>query len=278
MPDTENEKQRVIESISGIVKAQLPGPADAAIVLGSGMGVFAEELETIESIPTSLIPGYPASTVHGHDGAILLCRHGSLRVLVFKGRIHGYEGYSALETALPAFIANALNARIMIVTNAAGGIDTTFQPGDLMLITDYLVLPLATRMGGILATAGQDRQRPDARSILDEETRRIVLSAAAEARVPLREGVYGFCSGPSYETRAEIAFLRKTGIHAIGMSSVPELIHAQKAGMRTIGLSCITNQTRTIRAVVSHDDVTRVAAGASARTSRLLKSILEFVS
>jgi purine-nucleoside phosphorylase len=263
------------------LKENFPGRFDAAVVLGSGLGGFADRLPVRHRLATADIPGYPASTVAGHSGAIIDAACEGRRLLIFDGRIHGYEGYAPLETSLPAIIAHALGAGMFIVTNAAGGLHPGFNAGDLMLITDYFVLPLAPRMGLALTrlTGYNDREgladrgeRPS--TLLDPRIRSLTLAAAAEANVALREGTYGYCSGPSYETRAEIHFLRRAGSDAVGMSTVPELITARMLGLGAVAISCITNKARTVPTTVSHEEVTSVAAQASDRLSRLLTALI----
>jgi purine-nucleoside phosphorylase len=256
-------------------------PFDAAVVLGSGLGGFSDGLTIHHSVPTSDIPGYPASTVAGHSGLIVDASLGDRRTLIFHGRIHGYEGYSPGTTALPALIAAALGVPAFIVTNAAGGLNPLYEAGDLMLVTDYFVLPLAHRMGLTLSdldapTTGRSRSERGLRpgNFLPAIARNLAHAAAAETGVVLREGTYGFCSGPSYETRAEIHFLRMAGVDAVGMSTVPELIVARRHGLQTIAISCITNKARTVATAVSHEEVTRVAIQASDRLSRLLHALI----
>jgi purine-nucleoside phosphorylase len=254
------------DAVFAALRGAFPPAVDAVLVLGSGLGDFTATLETVRTLRQAEIPDYPASTVAGHAGAILHCRAAGRDLLVFQGRLHGYEGYSAAETAYPGLVAAAFGARRLIATNAAGGLAPHLRAGDLMLLTDYLVLPLARRMGLPLQPLGGADRAP----LLDDEARTALLGAALEAGVPLAEGVYGFCSGPTYETRAEIAFLRRMGADAVGMSTVPELLAARAAGVRTVGISCITNATSTVPVAVSHDEVTRVAAGAGERMARLL--------
>lgn len=257
-------------SLLDAVRSALPGRVDAAVVLGSGLGDFAAGVELTASLDLTTMPGYPAVTVKGHAGRIDRCCIGGKNVLLFEGRLHGYEGHAVDVAAWPVTIAAAMGARMLVVTNAAGGIDPRLRAGDLMLITDYLVLPLAPGMGlPLQRLGGSGRVRA-----LAPEHRALVQRAAADAGVRLEEGSYGFCSGPTYETRAEISFLRSTGIAAVGMSTVPEYIAAAAAGLPVIGISCITNQARTVPTRVTHDEVTRVAAAVSERLSRLLHALL----
>lgn len=250
------------------------GPSiDAAIVLGSGLGAFAQTVAVIDSLSTSDIPEYPASTIVGHEGRLILGTAHGQRLLLFQGRVHGYEGYDIGLTALPAALAAALNARMLLVTNAAGGLDPSFVAGDLMLITDLLVLPAARRMGSDFQGRGS-ADTPLPRPLFDPELLDRARSAAADAGIRLREGTYGFCSGPTYETRAEIAFFRHAGVHAAGMSTAAEIITAARAALPTVAISCITNVARTVRQKVTHEEVTSVAAQASDDLARFVHAVL----
>lgn len=286
------------------LRAFAPEPVDAAVVLGSGLGGFADTVSIEAVVDAAELPGYPVSTIAGHRGRLLLGRAEERRLLLFQGRAHGYEGYSVAETALPARIAAALGARVLLLTNAAGGLDTSFEAGDLMLVTDLLVLTAARRMGLDLQHLTSDLQHaagdlqhltsdpqymdmsttdntasasPLPRPLFDEALLAAARAAARESEVRLREGVYGFCSGPTYETRAEIAFYRFAGAQAVGMSTAPEVIAAALLGLSSIAVSCITNISSTVRQVVSHDEVTTVAAQASERLGRLLHALLRRV-
>lgn len=249
------------------------GAIDVALILGSGLGRFADALTVEKCISTRDLPGYPASTVEGHEGSLILARaHGKI-LLLFKGRVHGYEGYSGPETSLPARIAATLDADTLILTNAAGGLHPTFAAGELMLITDMLVMPSAPLMGRNLH-GYPDTLPPLPRPLFSSEILDLVRSASMEAGVGLREGTYGFCSGPTYETRSEIGFYRTAGVDAAGMSTAPEISCGLRAGMDVIGISCITNKALSVRQPVSHEEVTAVAATVAERFSRLVLAIL----
>lgn len=293
------------------LRAFAPEPVDAAVVLGSGLGGFADTVTIEAEVDAAALPGYPVATIAGHRGRLLLGRAEERRLLLFQGRAHGYEGYSVAETALPARIAAALGARVLLLTNAAGGLDPSFEAGDLMLITDLLVLTSARRLGLDLQHMANDLQHmandlqhmagdrkhligdprytdsstsdntaptsPLPRPLFDEALLAQARAAARDSDVRLREGVYGFCSGPTYETRAEIAYFRFAGVQAVGMSTAPEVIAASRLGLPVLAVSCITNVSRTVRQVVSHDEVTTVAAQASERLGRLLHALLRRV-
>ncbi len=261
------------EDTLGALRDFAGGAVDAALVLGSGLGSFADSLDDSHKISASSIPGYPASMVSGHAGELAMGTIHGRRVLAFLGRLHGYEGHSAAAAALPARIAAALGAGSIIVTNAAGGLNTSFCAGDLMLINEFIVLPLAQKMGLPLhgpGTSGVPLPRPLFGSAALETAR----EAFRDAGVVMREGTYGFCSGPTYETRSEIAMFRFMGADAVGMSTVPELIVGARSGMRTIGISCITNKAMTVKQPVSHAEVTAVASRVADDFASVLNALI----
>jgi purine-nucleoside phosphorylase len=247
------------------------GAVDIAVVLGSGLGDFADSLDLLASACTEEIPGYPPSTVPGHAGRLLLADAHGHRLLLFQGRIHGYEGHAFADTTLPARIASACKARLLLVTNAAGGLDPAFSAGDLMLITDLLIMPTVRP----LHHGAADVALPLPRPLFDMELLARMRHAAIGAGVPLREGTYGYSSGPSYETRAEIAFLRLAGAQAVGMSTAPEILAACRASLPVLALSCITNVARTVPQRISHEEVTLVAGRTSSHLERLLHFFLK---
>ncbi len=248
---------------------------DAALILGSGLRSFGEEIAAGIRYGADALPGTPIATTPGHDGSIAFCTIENRSVVVFLGRVHGYEGHDAATTAFPALLAHALGASLLLTTNAAGGVHPDLEPGDLMLVTDFIVLPLAARMGAALQElpAG-DRNTDGGVVYLSSGEQRRLIGCATAAGIPLRAGTYGYCSGPSYETRAEIAMLRRIGVDAVGMSTVPEILAAWQRGMRVVPISCITNKAQTVATVTTHGDVTRVAAESGGRLSTLLREIL----
>jgi purine-nucleoside phosphorylase len=249
------------------------GEIDSAIILGSGLGDFASRLEVLRSVSTTELPGYPQSTVPGHAGKLHLCSDGSRRLLLFQGRVHGYEGYAHDVVALPARIAAELGARILLVTNAAGGLHPSLDIGDLMLITDVLALPVSSP-AALGFTPGTRSPQPLPQPLLSPSLIDTARKAAVETQTRLREGTYGFCSGPTYETKAEITFFRMAGVDAVGMSTYAEIIAARRLGLDVLGISCITNKAQTVGNAVSHAEVTAVGASVSDRFSRLVHGII----
>jgi purine-nucleoside phosphorylase len=234
------------------------------VVLGSGLGDFADSLADAVSIPTTAIPHYPHSTVVGHRGRLVFGAVGRLPVLVFQGRVHYYET-GTIETVLyPIRVAHALGIRTLLVTNAAGGIRTTFAPGDLMLIEDQINLTFENPV-----TDGP--RRAPRTACYDDAFQRLIRETAKKARIPLKRGVYLGLKGPSYETAAEIRMARALGADAVGMSTVNEVSLAASLGMKVAGISCITNlATGILKTKLSHDEVTDVANMVTTRFTRLL--------
>ncbi|MBM4174963.1 MAG: purine-nucleoside phosphorylase [Ignavibacteria bacterium] len=242
---------------------------DISIILGSGLGDFAGQLTKEKSIKTSEIPNYPISTVVGHAGEIILCKYEQKNILLFKGRIHLYEGYNISKIILPTQIAIGMNSNYLIITNAAGGIADGMQPGDLMLITDIFFPHYKskfTSLGGHIRNLNK----------LPKELMEIAIKVSQRENIELKNGTYAFSLGPSYETPAEIQFLKKAGCDAVGMSTVPEIIFSQNSNMKTIGISCITNLAAGIsKTKLTHDEVTETANQAKSKFSVLLKEIIK---
>ncbi|HEU4563975.1 MAG TPA: purine-nucleoside phosphorylase [Gemmatimonadaceae bacterium] len=230
-----------------------------AIILGSGLGALAEEIESAARIPFAEIPGFPAATVHGHAGQLVSGTLDGCGVIALAGRFHLYEGHEPALAALPVRVAHALGARALFVSNAAGGIRRTFRPGDLMVIRDHINLMWRTPLAG---PVGEGETRfPDMSEPYDPALRALLAEAAAEAGVPLVEGVYAGLLGPSYETPAEVRMLERLGADAVGMSTVPEVLAARALGMRVAGMSCITNSAAGIAAhPLSHTEVIETTA------------------
>jgi len=255
-------RRRPLEPATAFVRARIPAEPLIALVLGSGLGDYAP-LEGALTIRGAEIPSYPRSTVSGHRGEIVFARIGGKDVLAFRGRIHLYECNDLPTVLFPVALAASLGTRVMIATNAAGGINRQFVPGDLMLITDQLDMTLHRE--------GFPGERRGARALFDQELRSLALDAAARRGIPLRQGVYASVKGPSYETAAEVEMLRRLGGDAVGMSTVKEVALAAALGMRTLGVSCITNKAAgTGGGKLDHAEVTEVASKVKSRFADLM--------
>ena len=246
----------------------------AAVILGSGLGRYAGQMQIECEIPYGEIPGFPVSTVEGHDGRFIFGYVGETPVAAMKGRVHYYEGYSMEEVVRPVRILGMLGAERLLVTNAAGGINLSFQPGDLMLITDQITSLVPNPLRG--ENLGQLGPRfPDMSTVYDKEWRDDIRAAAAGCGVPLREGVYLQTPGPSYETPAEIRMFRGWGADAVGMSTAVEAIAARHMGMKVAGISCITNMAAGIlEQPLCHEEVQETAAKVEDSFTRLVSAVL----
>ena len=230
------------------------GPDPIAIVLGSGLGGLAARIESADRIEFRDIPGFPESTVAGHAGALISGRLAGKPVVALSGRFHVYEGHGARLAGFPIRVVHALGARSLIVSNAAGGVNRLWQPGDLMLIRDHINLTFRNPLIGPVEEGDlrfPDMSEPYAASLAD-----LARRVAAEQGVALREGVYAGLLGPAYETPAEVRMLERLGADAVGMSTVPEVIVARARGMKVLGISCITNMACGISNMpLAHEDV-----------------------
>jgi purine-nucleoside phosphorylase len=256
-----------------LLASRFHSPVDVALILGSGLGAFADTLEDAQSVKTSELAGYPASTVTGHAGRIVAGRVGKTRVLAFQGRVHLYEGYAPHEVVIPVRLAHKLGARILIVTNASGAFNTRFHPGDLLLIDDHINLQFRNPLVG--PKLASDSRWPDLGYAYDRQLCDLAEHAARDLKIPLKRGVLAALTGPTYETPAESRMLERLGADAGCMSTVPEVIAAAALGMRVLGISCVTNYAAGIAdSILDHDHVQRVAAQASEKFVKLLKEIL----
>jgi purine-nucleoside phosphorylase len=242
----------------------------AAIVLGSGLGGLADRLEGARRVPFTEVPGFPASTVAGHAGALLAGRLGGREVLLLAGRFHMYEGHPAALAGFPVRVVHALGARTLFVSNAAGGVRRTFQCGDLMLIRDHVNFLWRSPLAGPLQPG--DVRFPDMSDPYDPALLALLRAVAAEQGIPVQEGVYLALLGPSYETPAEVRMIERLGADAVGMSTVPEVLVARALGMRVAGISCITNLACGISAVpLDHAEVLEVTTHVAERFQRLVE-------
>ena len=264
--------QQLRESLSYIRSGTKAKPK-VAIVLGSGLGDFADSLSSKVSIDTSSIPHYPVSTVEGHKGKLVFGKIGKTNLLAFQGRVHFYETGTLNTILYPIQIAHALGVKTLIVTNAAGGVNKQFNPGDLMLMTDQINLTFENPLRGNKTTT-QVRSAFLYASSLQE----IISKTALQHSIALQRGVYLGVKGPSYETAAEIEMIRRIGADAVGMSTVNEVSLAHSLGIKIAGISCITNYATGIKDLkLSHAEVTEVANKVKQKFTLLLKSFIPLV-
>jgi purine-nucleoside phosphorylase len=248
-------------------------PPDVAIILGSGLGGLANRIASPARIPYGEIPGFPSATVAGHAGALIVGALGGKLVAALAGRFHMYEGHDARLAAFPARVLHALGVKTLIVSNAAGGVNRLWQPGDIMLIRDHINLMFRNPLIGALEPG--DVRFPDMSEPYDAELANLARTVAQEQGIPLREGVYAAGTGPAYETQAEVRMLAMLGADATGMSTVPEVLVARAVGMRVLGFSCITNLACGLsNQPITHDEVLETTERVAVRFQDLIEGIV----
>jgi purine-nucleoside phosphorylase len=271
MTETSMEIQAAVEFIRQAVSDVEPA---VGIVLGSGLGALVDEMEIDAAINYAEIPKFPASTVDGHLGRLVLGTLSGVPVAVMQGRVHMYEGYSAKQVVFPTRVLVRLGAESLVITNAAGCLNDRFRAREIMLISDHLNLSGTNPLIGPNDMALGPRF-PDMSDAYDLEYRQIAREVAKDANLTLREGVYAGLFGPAYETPAEIRMLRMLGSDAVGMSTVNEVIAARHMGARVIGLSCLSNMAAGISAVpLTHEEVKAAADAIAADLARLVIGIV----
>ncbi|HUF27102.1 MAG TPA: purine-nucleoside phosphorylase [Gemmatimonadaceae bacterium] len=264
-----------VEAAAAVVRARFADRPDVAVILGTGLGALARAIETVTAIDYADIPGFPLSTVESHSGRLLCGRLAGRTVVAMQGRFHRYEGYSLQQVTFPVRVLRALGAQTLVVSNACGGMNPLWQPGDLMLIADHINLlgdsPLIGRNDDRLGPRFPDMSAP-----YDAELRALAREVALDRRFTLREGVYVAVQGPALETRAEYRFLRAIGADVVGMSTVPEVIVAVHGGMRVLGVSIITDACLPdALEPASLEAILAVAGRAEPRLTQLVQGVLE---
>lgn len=263
-----------VRAAAQAISARCPIAPEVGLILGSGLGGYADTFARATAIDYGDIPYFPRSHVVGHKGRLVIGERAGARCVAMQGRVHLYEGHSAATVAFPARVLIALGARVVIVTNAAGGVNPAWPAGTLMVIRDHIDLLRDHALRG----PNDDRlgpRFPDMTAAYAPELRALVHQAAGELGITVAEGVYAAMPGPVYETPAEIKMLQVLGADAVGMSTVPEVCVARHMGARVIGISCITNAAAGISgAPLSHDEVTATAARVRATFEALLDGVL----
>jgi purine-nucleoside phosphorylase len=262
--------RETVSHLSAGIRAQ----PRVAIVLGSGLGAFADELSDGAEFPYASIPHWPASTAVGHAGKLVFGTLEGVPVAVMSGRAHLYEGYSPERVTFGVRVLRTLGARSVVLTNAAGGINLLYSQGALVLVSDHINLQWANPLAG----PNQDEfgpRFPDMSEAYSRRYREIAQTAAAELGIELSEGVYAAMLGPSYETPAEIRFLRTIGADLVGMSTVPEVIVANHMGMKVLAISCVTNMAAGILPRrINHEEVLETGARVRGTLVRLLRTVI----
>ena len=248
---------------------------EIAIVLGSGLGAFGDQIQVEQTLSYHELEGFPVSTVKGHKGQFLFGYIGEVPVVLMQGRVHFYEGYTISDVVLPIRLMKLMGAHTLFLTNASGGINPAFHPGGLMMLTDHVSIfapnPL---IGGNIEELGT--RFPDMSQVYDLELQKILTDTAAENGIELFEGVYAQLTGPSFESPAEIRMLGKLGVDAVGMSTVVEAIVANHMGMRICGVSCISNMAAGISEnPLTHEEVQEAADQAAPQFEKLVKEAVK---
>src|SRR5215203_4375169 len=262
------------EHATRVIRARISVDPRIAIVLGSGLGGFADDFDEPEAIPYEEIPGFVRSTAEGHAGRLVIGKVDTVPVVAMQGRVHYYEGYSFEEVTFPVRTFGLLGIKTIILTNAAGGINVQLTQGALMVISDHLNLMGANPLRG----PNDERfgpRFPDMSTVYSPELQELVVEEARSIEIEVRRGIYGALSGPSYETPAEILLLRNLGADAVGMSTVPEAIVARHMGLDVLGISCITNMAAGVLPTpLDHAEVMETAGRVASEFMRLLEGII----
>ncbi len=262
------------EHATRVIRSRISVEPRIALVLGSGLGGFADDFEEAVGIPYEEIPGFMRSTAQGHAGRLVIGKIDSVPVLAMQGRVHYYEGYSLEEVTFPVRTFGLLGVKTLVLTNAAGGINVQLTQGALMVISDHLNLM------GVNPLRGPNDERfgprfPDMSAVYSAELQELVVDEAKAIGAEVRRGIYGALSGPSYETPAEIHLLRNLGADAVGMSTVPEAIVARHMGLEVLGISCITNMAAGISdQPINHEEVMATGNRVRETFAELLRRVI----
>lgn len=265
------------DEVAAAIRARTSYKPTVALILGSGLNGLADSVQKADVIPFGDLPHFPVSTVHGHAGRLVIGELEGQTVFVMQGRIHYYEGYSMNQVTLPIRVMQRLGIGSLIVTNAAGGVNPEFQPGDVMLITDNLNLMGMTGANPLFGPNIDElgTRFPDMSQAYDREYQDLARRVARESNLTLREGVYAGLSGPSFESPADLRFLRLAGADSVGMSTVPEVIVARHGGMRVLGFSGISNKANLDGSTVTtHEEVIEAGRVITPKIETLVRGVL----
>lgn len=269
-----NINEKILEA-KNYIESHIIEKPEIGLILGSGLGILGDKAENRNLIDYADIPNFPVSTVEGHMGRFVFGEISNKKVAIMQGRFHFYEGYSMKEVVFPIWVMRSLGIKKLIVTNAAGGINTDFSPGDLMLITDHINFmgnnPL---IGPNIDCMGV--RFPDMSHAYSSRMKDLIVKICKELNIPIKQGVYASMTGPAYETPAEIRMLRILGADAVGMSTVPEVIAANHAGMEVVGISCITNMAAgVLNKPLNHEEVIKTAEEVKEKFLRLIVEVIK---
>jgi len=266
-----------IDRITDFIRSKSNYQPKVGIILGSGLGALAANVKLATIIPDNAIPEWPVSTVIGHQGQLVIGKLEGIEIIVMQGRAHYYEGYSIAQVGLPIRVLQRIGIEILVVTNAAGAVNPDFKPGDLMLITDHINL---IGMAGLNPLRGPNldgigTRFPDMSQAYDPVLKELTRKVAVEENINLREGVYICLAGPSFESPADLRFLRIIGADAVGMSTVPEVITARHGGTRVLGISGISNKANLDgETITSHEEVLAAGEKLAPLLTTLIRGVL----
>lgn len=269
-----------IDEVAEAVRARIPFQPHIAIILGSGLGALADAVSQAVSIPYTEIPNWPVSTVVGHQGRLVAGRFEDRDILVMQGRAHYYEGYSISQVGLPVRVMQRLGVEILAITNAAGAVNPAYEPGDLMLIVDHLNL---MGMAGLSPLRGPNLDEfgprfPDMSQAYDRRLGALARQVAEENGIRMHEGVYAGLGGPSFETPADLRFLRAAGVDAVGMSTVPEVTVARHGGQRVLGVSGISNKANLDgNTITTHEEVLEAGQKIGPKLIAVIRGVLRLL-
>lgn len=269
-----NINEKIIEA-KNYIESHIIEKPEIGLILGSGLGVLGQRVDNRIAINYANIPYFPVSTVEGHIGRFVFGEISSKKVAIMQGRFHFYEGYSMKDVVFPIWVMRSLGIKKLIVTNASGGINIDFSPGDLMLITDHVNFmgnnPL---IGPNIDTMGV--RFPDMSNAYSSRMNNLIMNISNAINIQIKKGVYASMTGPAYETPAEIRMLRILGADAVGMSTVPEVIAANHAGMEVVGISCITNMAAgVLNKPLNHEEVIKTAEEVKEKFLRLIVEVIK---
>ena len=269
-----------IDAASDFIKAHIQHLPEIGIILGSGLGGLANSIEKPVVIPTKEVPGWPISTVPGHEGKLVFGSLDGKTVMALQGRVHYYEGHPISKIGLPIRVMQRLGAKILILTNAAGGLNPDFQAGDVMIMRDHIAF---MQFGGENPLRGPNLDEfgprfPDMSQVYDLQLADLALAVARETDVNVKEGIYVWLAGPSFESPAECRFLRAAGADSVGMSTVPEAIVGKHGGMRILGLSGITNKIDINgKNAATHEEVLEAGASLAPKMTKIIHGVLKAI-
>ena len=263
-----------LQKCVSVIREKTDFVPEVALILGSGLGEYAKNMDVKAESPYSEIEGFPVSTVAGHDGRFLFGYVGKVPMVIMKGRVHYYEGYPMTDVVLPTRLMGMLGAKKLILTNAAGGVNLNYKPGDFMLLTDHITTAIPSPLIGENPEELGTRF-PDMSEVYSLRMREIIKAEAEKLEIPLREGVYVQFTGPAYETPAEIRMCRSWGGDAVGMSTACEAVAAKHMGMEICGISCITNMAAGVsKKPLNHKEVQETADRVAVQFKELITAVV----